>query len=125
MKIIKRFNENNKKNLNESSIQKDSLVLPDKSIICWGWEKGYNNGGCFYVEKAYKVSDTDELYQTEFHRTYATEEEARRAYNRYRLKNSGTNESFDDDANELQLHQETELNIDDYVELPEEEYIIE
>ena len=83
-------------NINESSLTKDSIVLPDKTILSWGWEKGYN-GGHYYVEKAYKISDTDELYQTEFHRIYATEQDAKRAYNRYRLKK----ESCDETLNEV------------------------
>lgn len=82
--------------LYESSVQKDSIVLQNGDILSWGWEKGYN-GGHFYVERAFKISDSDVLYQTEFHKTYATEQDAKRAYNRYRLKK----ESCDSALNEV------------------------
>lgn len=93
MKIEKIINES-LTNLNESSVQKDSLKLADGTVISWGWEKGHN-GGLWYVEKSYKISDSDELYQSKFHRTYATEGEAKNAYDRLRTKDMFKKEDLD------------------------------
>lgn len=102
---LNKLNEEAK--LLESSLVKDTYDIDENTSIEYGWEKGYN-GGHFYVEKNYRSSPLDAFYRTEFHKTFATEAAAKRAFEKYK-------KSADIDIDEeLQNSQITE--IDKYLE---------
>lgn len=84
--------EMNESLLKESSLQKGEYEISDTEVLTWGWEKGYN-GGIYYVEKIYLPSPNSDMWSTEFHRIYATEEAARRAFNRYKKQYSLTEDT--------------------------------
>lgn len=79
--------------LKESSVVKDSREVSEDSSLSWGWEKsGY--GGVYYVAKTTKISKDSPFVDVDFHKTYATEEEAKKAFNRYYKKFAAVNETL-------------------------------
>jgi hypothetical protein len=82
--------QESKQPLKESSLQKGEYEISDTESLTWGWEKGYN-GGIYYVEKIFLPSPNSDMWSTEFHRTYATEEQARNAFNRYKRQHAKQN----------------------------------
>ena len=72
--------------LHESSLQKDRVELPNGDVLSLGWDKGSGEGnGLFYVSCSYKNGGED-CWSTRFHREYASEADARKAFNRYKRK---------------------------------------
>ena len=84
--------------LTESSLVKGSYEISSTEHLEWGWEKGES----YYVEKNYRPSEKEDIWQTEFRRNYATEVEARRAFARYKsqavkgLKEGLNNKEFEE-----------------------------
>lgn len=69
--------------LNESSLNMDSYRISDSENISYGWDK-YDG---YYVRKTYQIPG--ELYSREdYYETYATEEDAKKAYDRLVAKYS-------------------------------------
>ena len=72
------------KPLTESSLVKGNYEISPTEHLSWGWDKGDS----FYVEKNYRPSETEQSWNTEFRRTYATAEDAEKAFKRYVKKYS-------------------------------------
>ena len=68
------------KPLEESSLVKGNYEISPTEHLEWGWEKGEG----YYVEKNYRPSEKEDIWQTEFRKTYATEQDAKRAFARYK-----------------------------------------
>ena len=74
LKRIELLNES----LTESSVAKDNFDISDSEKVSLFWDK--NDGWC--VEKIFKASKGDDTWQREWIRTYPSEKEARRAFDR-------------------------------------------
>ena len=72
------------KSLTESSLVKGNYEISPTEHLSWGWEKGEG----YYVEKAYRNSEKEQLWNTDFRRAYATAEDAEKAFKRYVKKYS-------------------------------------
>jgi hypothetical protein len=76
------------KPLTESSLVKGNYEISPTEHLSWGWDKG----DTFYVVKNYRASENEQLWNTEFRKTYANEEDARRAFNYFVRKHKKLSE---------------------------------
>lgn len=91
------------KPLTESSLVKGNYEISPTEHLSWGWDKG----DTFYVEKTYRASENEQIWNTEFRRTYATTEDAEKAFKRYVKKYSVLTE----DALDWEL-EKVEIDVD-------------
>lgn len=91
------------KPLTESSLVKGNYEISPTEHLSWGWDKG----DTFYVEKNYRASEKEQIWNTEFRRTYATAEDAEKAFKRYVKKYSVLTE----DALDWEL-EKVEIDVD-------------
>ena len=99
------------KPLTESSLVKGNYEISPTEHLSWGWDKGDS----FYVEKNYRPSENEQIWNTEFRRTYATAEDAEKAFKRYVKKYSVlTEDALDWELEKVEIKEDSleETDID-------------
>ena len=92
------------KPLTESSLVKGNYEISPTEHLSWGWDKG----DTFYVEKNYRASENEQIWNTEFRRTYATAEDAEKAFKRYVNKyNVLTEDALDWELEKVEIKEDS------------------